>query len=268
MDSTRSSEEGMLGRAEVAAWVRDVALPPLQKLALMIAFDHAGPQEDGRWVAWVGNRAIAREGGWATPETARKHLAALEAVGVIEREERRRGNGSLTTNRIVLCVAQGPLRSEGTPASGGDGSPPAGGDQKPHSQAPPENASRASAQKDEFPEDLDPSLHEVAIAAGKILKATALRREQKKAVTRAAVGHAVLSYPDRDHVNVARRVEAWLLYEKGARKPCSDIVARFRNFLDNSEPMAGPPLPAGVSPIRPRGGKPNASDLLNAMGGA
>jgi hypothetical protein len=126
---------------------------------------------------------------------------------------------------------------------------------------------RASAPEDAFPEDLPQALHDTAIAVGKLLKRTALTRGQKKAVTRAAVGHAVLTFADRDHVQVAREVEAWLLHGRGATKQCKDIVSRYRNFLANSDPMAGPPLPVGVTPLhgrsRSRSG-PSARDFLEA----
>jgi hypothetical protein len=102
---------------------------------------------------------------------------------------------------------------------------------------------------DAFPDDLPEPLHGTAVAVGKILKRTALTRGQKKPVTRAAVGHAVLSFEDRPHVQVAREVEFWLLHGKGARKECKDIVARYRHFLDGADPAAGPPLPVGVTPL-------------------
>jgi hypothetical protein len=62
-------------------------------------------------------------------------------------------------------------------------------------------------------------------------------------------------------------VEAWLLHGRGATKQCKDIVSRYRNFLANSDPMAGPPLPVGVTPLhgrsRSRSG-PSARDFLEA----
>jgi hypothetical protein len=90
-------------------------------------------------------------------------------------------------------------------------------------------------------------------------------RGQKREVTRAAVGHAVLTFPDRDHVKVARDVEAWLLHGRGASKPCADIVGRFRRFLESSEPMAGPPLAPGVTPMHGRRGRETNGDLLRML---
>lgn len=115
---------------------------------------------------------------------------------------------------------------------------------------------RASAE--DFPADLPEDLHNVAIAAGKVLVKTAQARGQKKAVTRAAVGHAVLTFPDRDHLRVARDVEAWLMHGRGASRPCADVVARFRSFLSTADPMPGPPLPPGAA--GPRGGVRRMND--------
>jgi hypothetical protein len=113
----------------------------------------------------------------------------------------------------------------------------------------------SSAREDAFPDDLSDDLHDVAVEAGKILKRTALERGQKRVVTRAAVGRAVATFPDRDHVQVARDVEAWLLDGAGAARPCSDVVQRFRRFLSTSQPMAGPAtLPRGVTQLRPQSG--------------
>lgn len=202
---------------------------------------------------------------WAevTPDTVSAHLRALAERRLIARREQRRIDGGRRADEFLLLAPwvtewpdgeplPDPLpdsreggRNEGAPSplSGETGTTTTNG------HVSDRKEERAST-RDEFPDDLPSELHDVAVTVGKILKATALTRGQKREVTRAAVGHAVLTYPDRDHVRVARDVEFWLLHGKGARKPCADIVARFRNFLDGSEPMAGPPLPAGVAPIR------------------
>ena len=138
-----------LSRNVVAEWVRAQRLPnPVTKLILQLAFDHAGPQEDDRWVCWVGCRTLAWEAcladGANGARTVRRHLSDLEKAGVIEREERTRGNGSQTTNRIVLLVpADWEVRGGRTPESGGGGlgSPP----QKPQEEAPVENSRSAPA---------------------------------------------------------------------------------------------------------------------------
>lgn len=119
---------------------------------------------------------------------------------------------------------------------------------EPSSEPPTEERVRGDA----FPDDLAESMHDTAIAVGKVLKGTALERGQKRAVTRAAVGQAIVSYPDRPHLQVARDLEAWLIHGKGATKPCADVVARYRQFLKTSEPEAGPPMAP-----RPGGGRRN-----------
>lgn len=181
-------------------------------------------------------------------------LRTLEGDGEIVRDGV--GRNGTTCWRLTMG-AQNPH----PPAGGEDDDP--GGRSSRHAggEAASPNPSKAtvrdsskenSAREDEFPEDLPESMHETAIAVGKILRRTAQTRGQKKAVTRAAVGHAVLSFDDRPHLQVAREVEHWLLHGKGARKSCADIVSRYRNFLANSEPAAGPPLPAGVAPLHGR----------------
>jgi hypothetical protein len=240
-------------RDEVAKWVRTRRVPPMTKLILLLVFDRAGEQEDGRWAAWPKNTTLAEDAGIESIATVRKHLKALEDQGIIQREERYGEAGRQRSNRIVLLVSEDDVQPTPTGAGGQTGAPTPTGAGQPtptgagHSVEAPEEApgvvegARAGA-SDDWPEDLPEELREAALAAGKVLKKTALERGQKREVTRATVGHAVLSYPDRDHVAVAREVEFWLMHGKGARRPCADIVARYRNFLANSEPMAGPPL--------------------------
>lgn len=95
-------------RDEVAAWIRLLRLKPEQKFTLMLVFDHAGPHEDGTWRAFIRNRVLADEAGWSSPSTVRKHAAALEALGVIERMRRHRDDGSQAANWFVLNVGTPP----------------------------------------------------------------------------------------------------------------------------------------------------------------
>lgn len=265
------------------ALTRDSLTGPKHLLLVALAWI-----SDGDGVTFKGQKTIAervaKDDRWV-----REHLKGLAEMGLVSRFRRHRLNGSRTTDLIVLNMPrEKPLDLDGYSGIVGDlepgdvpptgGNPPGGptggnastyrreptGPEKPsESTSPAESSGSARAEADMFPDDLPADLHDVAVAAGKILKATALRRGQKKVVTRAAVGHAVLTYPDRDHVKVARDVEAWLLHGRGARKPCADIVARYRTFLDSSEPMAGPPLPAGVTPMH--GGRMAGADRVEAQ---
>jgi len=174
----------------------------------------------------------------------------------------REGGGTDATVAPAPPVASAP-RGGGTSATRGVAPVPPEPSIEPSRNRPADsrNARAHESNPDAFPDDLPTELHDAALEAGQILKRTALQRGQKRPVTRAAVGHAVLTFPDRDHVKVARDVEFWLLHGKGARKPCNDIVARYRHFLETSDPAAGPPLPAGVTPIFGGGGGQRMSNV-------
>ena len=59
-----------------------------------------------------------------------------------------------------------------------------------------------------------------------------------KPVTRLALAKVIEQYPRHAHLKVARSLDHWLLHGGGEKKPCKDVVARYRNFLDREEPVA------------------------------
>ena len=59
-----------------------------------------------------------------------------------------------------------------------------------------------------------------------------------KPVTRLALAKVIEQYPRHAHLKVARSLDHWLLHGGGERKPCKDVVARYRNFLDREDPVA------------------------------
>lgn len=199
------------------------------------------------------------DGSEQSARTVRSHLKALDEAGFIARRPQFRADGGRRGDEFLLLAPGVTEWPDGTPVQdspGGDlpsddptPSPPVAAQERPlrndHAKA------KKEPREDEFPDDLPPELFEIAIAAGKILKRVAVERGQAKAVTRLTVGHAVLTYPDRDHVLVAREVEAWMLHGRGAQRSCRDVVARYRNFLSNAEPRPGPPLPGGAGARRP-----------------
>lgn len=101
----------------------------------------------------------------------------------------------------------------------------------------PARGNRARPEPPDFPESFPDQLRPVAVEACKVLAGTAELRGAK-AVQLGAVARAVASYPDRDHRAVAGDVEHWLLYGNGQRAVCKDVVARYRKFLETSEPVA------------------------------
>lgn len=217
--------------------------------------------------------------------SVRSHLKAMEDAGLIARRHQQRLDGSRRSDEFLMhapWVTEWPDGEKIQPAESAAG--PSGNGASIHPEADGQsNRQPVAAQErpkgttirtrqdervrnDAFPDDLPESMHDAAIEVGKVLKRTALARGQKREVTRAAVGHALVTFPDRPHLKVARDVEYWLMHGRGARKPCADIVARFRQFLETSEPEAGPPLPAS-SVGRPRGGGASADDFAAIAAG-
>jgi hypothetical protein len=149
------SADGVLSRSEVGQWVRTRELPPITKLILLLTFDHAGTDEDGQWVAWVGNSSLAQEAGLAEgangSRTVRRHLADLELLGIVKREERFRRDGSQSSNRVVLLARAGCEDQGGGAGESGEaglGSPPLKPQVKPQEKPIP---GRAGARTDVRP---------------------------------------------------------------------------------------------------------------------
>lgn len=249
------------------ALTRDLSAP---KKLLLVALAWIS---DDLGVTFKSQKVIAARLGKDT-RWLREHLPGLAAEGHVTRYRRHRANGSRTSDLLVINWPRPePLDLDaysgivGEPEPGdhvpSGENPPGGlpaGNGRPSGEEPPIQSQpldepvgdkKKRVREDAFPDDLPPELFEVAVAAGKILKRVAVERGQAKAVTRLTVGHAVLTYPDRDHVLVAREVEAWMLHGRGAQRSCRDVVARYRNFLSNAEPRPGPPLPGGAGARRP-----------------
>lgn len=62
--------------------------------------------------------------------------------------------------------------------------------------------------------------------------------------TRRGVGLALIAFPERDHVSVARDLEHWTTAGNGVAKPIKDLVRLFRTFLERSP--EGSPMRAGA----------------------
>lgn len=85
---------------QVVNWARGIQLPgpASRKTILLLLADHANTV----WELWAGQETLAAESGWST-RTVRRALDDLEALGVIEREERRRPDGYRAADLIRLC---------------------------------------------------------------------------------------------------------------------------------------------------------------------
>lgn len=74
-----------------------------QKLVLIAIANYA----DGDGVCWPGQRSLARDCTMGD-RTVRRHLQALEEAGYLEREERRRADGTRTSDRYRLKLDKRP----------------------------------------------------------------------------------------------------------------------------------------------------------------
>jgi hypothetical protein len=109
-------------------------------------------------------------------------------------------------------------------------------------KAAPEGAAQAAKKRkgpdpNQPPEDFPPHLLPALRSTYSILKRTA-EAKGSNPVTALAVARAIEARPDRDHAKVASEVEHWCCFGRGENKQAKDIVARFRNFLDNADRVA------------------------------
>lgn len=239
-------------------------------LVLLALADHAGGQDDPYDHAYPSVERLENMTRLSRRTVQRCLRSLAEAGHIRQTGEHVWGRGKVT---IRYRIEGGRQIDAASPEDRGGVTDDAGGASpvtpKPSIGTVPNRPKRGTAREqtpDAFPDDLPPELEAVAIEAGRILKSTALTRGQSRPVTRATVGHAVLTYPDRDHVQVAREVQGWLLHGRGASRPCADVVARFRNFLQNADPRPAPPLAGNVHPMRGRGhgGRPSVAEIMSA----
>lgn len=137
----------------VGEWIRTLKVKPTEKLVLMLLYDRASPDADGRWSTYVGHRTIAEEAGLQNVGTVRNIICRLSAQGILAREDRFRGNGSQTSSYTILNVPEGlqlqqtPRHSTVTPPVTDEVRPPSPGDapQNPQNEPPAEADASAAA---------------------------------------------------------------------------------------------------------------------------
>ena len=98
------------------------------------------------------------------------------------------------------------------------------------------------ADLDALPEDFDPSLVPAVDACLPILQKVA-EVKGAKPVHRLPLAKSIAALPNRDHVLSAGELEHWCLHGRGENRNQKDIVATFRNFLKNADPVAKPSRP-------------------------
>jgi DNA-binding transcriptional ArsR family regulator len=207
--------------------------------------------------------------------SVRLHLKALEDAGVIERRPQYRRDGGRRGDEFLLCAPWVTEWPDGQPRripADGAGMPPVAtgdrGDRQPTAaqELPPENnrspTARARAKRpdpdalpDDFPAHLLPTLDELHSWLGRIADARGAVRPARAAIARAmmtrqAKGAATM-------LRVAERLEHWLTFGNGQRASCRDVVARWRDWLDQEPDVPERPAIAAMGPnvhaIRPPG---------------
>lgn len=150
----------------------------------------------------------------------------------------------------------------------GQGSPPiaesrrepprlaAGGDQgeeRIKEQGAGDAAASATARRkrpdpNSLPNDFPPNLKPAVDPTLTVLQRIATAKNSKP-VERLPAARAIASFPDRAHRIEAEELEQWWVHGKAANRSLRDVVAAYRKWLRNADPVpAG--QPAGVRPSR------------------
>lgn len=91
----------------------------------------------------------------------------------------------------------------------------------------------------DFPEPLKPAVDPSLAVLRRIAAA-----KGSKSVERLPVARAIASFPDRAHSLEAEDLEQWWVHGKASGRPLRDVVAAFRKWLRNADPVApGQPAP-------------------------
>jgi len=96
---------------------------------------------------------------------------------------------------------------------------------------------KKAAPADSLPKDFPPDLVATVDSVRPLLQSIADARGAKT-VTRLALAKVIQQYPHHAHLKVANKLDHWLLHGDGEKKPCKDVVARYRFFLDGDKPVA------------------------------
>jgi DNA-binding transcriptional ArsR family regulator len=96
--------------AKATGWALDQELPPVTKLVLVALADEC--RRDST-VSWPGRARLAKCVGISERQVSR-HVRELEKRNLVRREERRRDNGSRTSNRFWLAI-EGPFHADWEP---------------------------------------------------------------------------------------------------------------------------------------------------------
>jgi hypothetical protein len=236
------------------------------KLVLLALADTAN--DDG--TCWPGQKRIA-EKVCLSERAVRDSIAKLVEIGLLRVEERRRADGTKTSNLYVLAIAdqrksassspgEAGFRHQRKPTSGHEPSVEPSGASAPSS--PRTQRARTGARggtvdqtkpPDDFPTHLAGALSQVVAVLQRVADA-----KGAQPVTVLAVARAMASYPQRPHLRAAEGLEHWLVFGTGQRTRAKDVVGFFRNQLELRWTDETPGHPGG----QPVGQRPTTTAAL------
>lgn len=226
----------------------------------------------GRDAGFSAPRRRVADYAGVTTRTLDKYAREFEVIGVL-RVDRRRVGGLNLPNVWHLVEPDGGETSGGsasdfsTPGETSDttlakpATPPSGNQRhqggetsdtpfQEEQQEPPLRGGKKQrvdhdALPDDFPEHLVPALDQVVPILERVAGA-----KGAIAVARAGVARTIASRPLKPHARAAADFETYWLHGKGSARRMKDVVASYRNWLDNENDIA--PAVAGASAPRSR----------------
>lgn len=228
-----------------------------RKALLLMVANAASPEG----ICFMGRAALA-EGCECRPETVSANVGALETAGLLSRHQRRRANGSRTTDWIVLApgwpdrgemrdadpddfpeeVAADARRRSGEnfqhEESGGgqvgfSGSPEPSGEKGTSTttdvSAKEARAGAADSLPDDFPEELKPHARAVYRLLVKVAE-----QHGAKEVKPLALGRVMMGRPRKPFVKSAHDFAAWAA---DPPRPIRDVVASYRTWIDREKDL-------------------------------
>jgi hypothetical protein len=248
-------------KATERAWESDASGNDL--LVLLALADHAGGQDDPYGYAYPSVERLERMTRLSR-RTVQRALRSLEEAGHIAQTGTHTWGRGKVTN--IYAITGGRQDDAASPEARGGVIHDVGG-ASPVTPKPsigtvkePSTTARARAKRPDpdalpadFPAHLLPTLDELHSWLGRIADARGAPRPARAAIARAMVVRQAKGAATM--LRVAERLEHWLTFGNGQRASCRDVVARWRDWLDQEPDVPERPAIAAMGPnvhaIRP-----------------